>query len=83
MLKAEVIIKLELAGSKDRPIVNPAFVFKGWGERKASVTVSGEKFKEGANYRIGYEKKLEGVDLVLWLDHESEELEMIMIKPVN
>ena len=76
-------VKLELAGSEDRPIVNPAFVFKGWGERKASIKVSGEKFQEGVNYRAGYEKKLDGVNLVLWLDHESEELEMIVIKPVN
>jgi hypothetical protein len=76
-------VKLELAGSKDRPIVNPAFVFKGWGQRKVSVTVSGEKFQKGENYRAGYEKKLEGVDLVLWFDGESEELEKLMIKPVN
>jgi hypothetical protein len=76
-------VKLELAGSKDRPIVNPAFVFKGWGERKASVTVSGEKFKEGANYRAGYEKKIDGIDLVLWFEGESEEAETLLISPVD
>jgi hypothetical protein len=28
-------------------------------------------------------RALDGVDLVLWFDGESEELETLMIKPVN
>jgi hypothetical protein len=73
-------IELRILGSEESPLVNPAFVFKGWGKRKVSVTVSGEKFKDGVNYRAGYEKKIDGIDLVLWFEGESEETEMLSIK---
>jgi len=55
---AECKVQMQLAGSKKTPIVNPAFVFKGWGRKKVTVKVSGEEFEEGKNYRAGYEKKI-------------------------
>jgi hypothetical protein len=76
-------IELEVPGSEESPLVNPAFVFKGWGQREVSVKVSGEEFQEGENYRAGYEKKMDGVDLVLWFEAESEELETLSIIPMN
>ena len=74
-------VQMQLAGSKKTPIVNPAFVFKGWGRKKVTVKVSGEEFEEGKNYRAGYEKKIGGVDLVLWFKGESEDVETLSIEP--
>jgi hypothetical protein len=76
-------VEMELAGSKETPIVNPAFVFKGWGQKEAAVKVDGEEFHDGEQYRAGYEKKIEGVDLVLWFEGESEETNILSISPVD
>jgi hypothetical protein len=76
-------LDLQLAGSKESPIVNPAIVFKGWGEKKISLKVGDKKSKEGVDYRVGYENHMEGTDLVLWLDLESEKSETISIIPVD
>jgi hypothetical protein len=76
-------IELEISGSEESPLVNPAFVFKRWGDRKASVNVSGEEFEQGEDYRAGYEKKIDGVDLVLWFKGESEETETLSITPAD
>jgi hypothetical protein len=76
-------LDLQLAGSKESPIINPAFVFKGWGQKKVSVMFSKKEPKEGVDYRTGYENHLDGIDLVLWLDLESEKSETISIIPVD
>jgi len=76
-------VELNVSGREDSPIVNPVFVFKGWGQREVSAKVSGEEFEEGENYRAGYEKKIDGIDLVLWFEGESEETETLLISPVD
>ncbi len=76
-------LDLQLTGSKETPIVNPAFVFKGWGQKKVSVKFSGKESKEGVDYRVGYENHIEGMDLVVWFDRESEKSEILSIMPVD
>jgi len=76
-------IKLGLSGSDNSPLVNPAFVLKHWGNQKAVVEVSGEKIDRGSDYRAGYEKKIDGVNLVLWFDGTSKEHETLSITPVK
>lgn len=76
-------IKLEVSASEKSPLVNPAFVFKGWGEKEAVVEVSGERIYQGREYRAGYERKIDGVNLVLWFDGISKEHETLSITPVK
>jgi hypothetical protein len=73
-------VEMEMAGSKETPIVNPAFVFKGWGKKEVIIKVGDEALRQGENYHAGYEKKIDGVDLVLWLKAESDRTMMFMIK---
>jgi len=76
-------IELKISGSEKSPLVNPAFVLKGWGNEKAVVKVSGEKCEQGRDYRAGYEKKIDRIDLVLWFDGVSEQPEILSIIPVK
>ncbi|MCK4748697.1 MAG: hypothetical protein KAT15_16705, partial [Bacteroidales bacterium] len=66
-------VELQLDGSKEHPVVNPAFVLKGWGEMPVSITTGGVDAKEGTDFRTGYEKKPEGTDLVIWIEEQSQE----------
>lgn len=71
--------EIQLIGTKESPVVNPAFVIKGWGDKKVEIQLNGKKCKEGTKYRAGYENHLEGTDLVLWFDLNSEKTESISI----
>ena len=53
-----------LQGSKDSPIINPAFIVKNWNSNTARVLVNG---KESKNVRVGINRELEGNDLVLYI----------------
>ncbi len=72
---------IQLTGSKGSPIVNPAFVLKGWGDKKVAILINGKKYEEGINYRAAYENHIEGTDLVLWFDLNSEKVESFSIDP--
>ena len=72
---------IQLTGSKESPVVNPAFVLKGWGDKKVSIFINGKKCVESINFKAGYENHLEGTDLVIWFDKNSEIKEIFSIIP--
>ena len=64
-------IDLELAANEASPVVNPAFVVRGWGEAPADVSIDGKLTPNGPTVRVGYNRGLEGTDLVVWIGLES------------
>jgi hypothetical protein len=65
----EVLFKLE--ASKDSPVINPAFVIKGWGMSDARLKIGGKEVKRGKNFRFGHRYRLEATDLIVWIKTES------------
>lgn len=65
-------LKCELIASKENPIFNPAFVIQNWGEGGAKLKINGKNVKQSSNFKIGYNRRLEGTDLVVWIKKESE-----------
>jgi hypothetical protein len=74
-------LKFELAASSKSPIVNPAFVVQGWGEAGAKLEVNGREVKRGRDFRFGHNHRLEGSDLVVWVQKESANPKTITISP--
>lgn len=70
---ADVSTALEfvLEAGPDSPIVNPAVVVKGWGDKRATVTLVGASTGTGCSPRLGYVHTVDGADLVIWLPIES------------
>jgi hypothetical protein len=64
-------VVLKLKGSKESPIVNPAFVISNWNFKNTGVKVNGEKVKEN-HLRIGYPRTVIDKDVVIWIQFESE-----------
>ncbi|MGB5895754.1 MAG: hypothetical protein WBG58_16370, partial [Ignavibacteriaceae bacterium] len=62
-------INFELAATKDSPVLNPAFVITDWGRDGIELYVDNEKINKGKDFRIGYEQKLDDVDLVAWIKY--------------
>ena len=62
-------------------IVNPAFVFKNWGETGAKLEINDKEISPGKDFKMGHEKTLEGTDLVLWIRMKTSETTKFKIIP--
>jgi hypothetical protein len=61
---AAVKCDIRLLGSKESPVINPAFIVKNWNAKGAKVSVDGQEF---AGSRMGINHELGGDDLVVFL----------------
>jgi hypothetical protein len=52
-------------------VINPAMVVKGWGEAAPVLKIDGKPAAWGKDFRYGLIRKLEGTDLVVWLQKQS------------
>ena len=75
------VLELELAGSKDSPVVNPAFVIKGWGDKGAILTLKDRIKKAGKSFRVGHRHTVDGSDLIVWIKTESTKPVDIKLTP--
>lgn len=81
--KGKGSLRLVLDASSESPVVNPAFVITGWGDAGASLTIDGKKAVKGKDYRIGHRRKLEGTDLIVWVEKRAEKKLEISLVPVG
>jgi hypothetical protein len=65
---AEFVIE----ANQDSPLNNACLVIKGWGDTTPNVNVGGVRKGEGNGIKMGHVRSLEGTDLLLWLEQESE-----------
>ena len=59
-------LNFTIDANESSPVVNPAFVIKGWGQLPPEVLVDGTPLGEG-DIETGFIDTLSGTDLVLWL----------------
>jgi hypothetical protein len=71
-------IEFSLFGSKESPIVNPAFFIENWNAEGARIFVDGTEFMGS---EIGILHELHGTDLVVFLRTESEAGVLVRIEP--
>lgn len=74
-------LEMTLAGSQASPVLNPAFVIQGWGERGARLRLDGREIPRGKDFRFGQVFTLEGTDLVVWLHLESMQPTTLRLSP--
>jgi hypothetical protein len=64
-------LKFRLEGSAESPVLNPAFVVENWGPRDASLRLNGREIPRGKDFRIGYIRRINSYDLVVWIKLEA------------
>lgn len=74
-------LKVKVFASEESPVVNMCIVIKGWGETGALVMINGQVQKEDENIRFGKINKIDGSDLVVWIEKQSIIPVNIEIKP--
>jgi hypothetical protein len=64
-------LDITLQASEGSPALNPAIVIKNWGEGDARVTLDGKPVAAGKGLRFGHVERLEGTDLIVWVQTQS------------
>ncbi|MBS1851500.1 MAG: LamG domain-containing protein [Acidobacteria bacterium] len=59
-----------LEASEQSPLVNPAFLIKDWGERASNITFGGKTLSPD-EVKTGFNHRLDGTDLVIWVKATS------------
>jgi len=77
------MLEFKVAASEESPIVNPAFVIKGWGESDARLKIDDREIERGKVFRFGHYRRLEGTDLIVWVKTEIMKPVSISISPVT
>jgi hypothetical protein len=76
-------LKFQLAAKSDVPLYNPAFIVKNWGDSQAILKINSREVTRGKKFRYGHRHRLEGSDLIVWLDYKSSDLTEFELIPIN
>jgi len=75
-------LDLTTKASEESPAVNPAFVIKNWGDGEVRIVLDGKPTAPGKDLRFGYVQRLEGTDLVVWVQTQAVKPLRIELTPV-
>ena len=75
-------LQLALDGSDASPVLDPAIVIKDWGEGGVQLKIDGKSVAWGKAFRLGYIRRLESTDLVIWIQRQSTTLFNIELTPM-
>jgi Concanavalin A-like lectin/glucanases superfamily len=69
--KATNALKLTFGSSATSPVDDPAIVIKNWGESGAQLVIDGKQVEWGKIDRMGHIHRLQGTDLVVWMQLQT------------
>jgi hypothetical protein len=76
-------LDLTIKASEESPAVNPAIVIKNWGDGEARMTLDGKPMTPGKDLRFGHVQRLEGTDLVVWIQTQAMKPLRIRLTPAG
>jgi len=76
-------VTFELAANEEQPVVNPAFVIKGWGPAEASIRINGGEATRSKDFQTGQSRTADGIDLIVWIRVESTKPITVGLSPVT
>ena len=68
---AQDTLTFSIEASENSPVCNVAIVVKTWGDDHVRIKLNSRKLSPNDEFRCGYVRRLEGVDLVAWIKVES------------
>lgn len=74
-------LKAVLKANQEQPLHNLCLIIKDWGETDVKVLIDGKKQEKGKGFRAGNIRRMEGNDLVIWIENKSSKPVNIEIQP--
>lgn len=75
------ILKGTLAAGPEKPVHNLCLVIKDWGDSEAQVIIDGKRQDKSSGVRLGNIRRIDGNDLIVWVERKSIKPIKIEIKP--
>ena len=72
-----------IQASEGSPAVNPAIVIKNWGDGEARMTLDGKPMMAGKDLRFGHVQRLEGTQLVVWIQTQAMKPLRVRLTPAG
>ncbi len=76
-------LEVRLEASEASPVDNLALVIEGWGEAAAGLDIDGKAVPVGRGFRIGHRHTLDGTDLIVWVELESDHPVGLRVTPAE
>jgi len=78
-------LEFTLQAGKDRPVVNPAVVVRGWGDADARIEIGNAPTPEPGSRRcrIAHARRLDRTDLVVWVKLRSQTPVSVRLRPAG
>jgi len=74
-------LRLKIDASEGSPVFNPAFVIKNWGDGGAALKLNGRQIEPGKKFRFGHYRRIDGTDLIVWIETQSTEpVEIVLLQ---
>lgn len=74
-------VTLSFAASEASPLFDPAVVIRNWGDAEARLKLDGKPVAWGKDARVGHVPRLEGTDLVVWLERQADKPTRVELSP--
>ncbi|NPV82439.1 MAG: LamG domain-containing protein [Candidatus Aminicenantes bacterium] len=75
------ILRGTLAAGPEKPVHNLCLVIKDWGDSEAQVIIDGKRQDKSSGVRLGNIRRIDGNDLIVWVERKSIKPIKIEIKP--
>jgi hypothetical protein len=77
-------IRFTLNGSKESPVVNPAFVITNWVNSDIRLTIDGKSISRGKDFRYSVEYDAEGnPSVIIWIKCQAEKQIELELSPIK
>ena len=74
-------LNIEIDGSSNSPVFNPAFVVKNWGKGKLNLYSDGKELNDERDFRYALRRTLESTDLIVWMKISRNKKLNLTFKP--
>jgi hypothetical protein len=76
-------LRITLAASEGSPLFDPALVIHGWGNGGAQLKIDGKPVAWGRSNRMGHVERLDGTDLVIWMEKQATQPLRVEVLPAQ
>ena len=73
-------LEMVIQAGQNAPLFNPVFIVRNWGRSFKSLRMNGYLLNAGKDFRHAIRRSLEGDDLIVWINMESDRLVTLMFE---
>jgi hypothetical protein len=66
-------VSIKIDATKDSPLFNPSIIIENWGDQGVAIMANSRQLVYNKDFRIGKIERLDGTNLIIWLNNRSND----------